>query len=539
MNARTAPHSLEAEQSVLGAIMLDNAVAARTGNLAPLDFFVQGHAEIYNAAMKLIAAGTAVDVVTLSDELKRRKQLDNVGGDAYLGALVENVPTAANVTHYAQIVHEHALRRRLAATADEISTAALTPNGRSVLDVFAAARQRIDALAIRYVNPAIELVRADAIRPERIEWLWDGYIARGILHLIAGAPGTGKTTLALAIAATVSRGGCWPDGSRTTQGNVLIWSGEDAAANTLVPRLIAMGAEMSRVHIVSSVSDSTGERRCFDPAQDFPELVLAAGRLPGLRLMIVDPIASVVAGDSHHNSETRRGLQPVVEFAERVRCAIQGVTHFAKASSGRDPIERVIGSIAFAAVARIIMATARLPEDQGGGRVFARAKSNVGPDGGGFRYELRQGELEGEYRGIVASRIEWGVPIDGTAREILAQAETDTDPSEQTERAEAAEWLKALLAEAGGSMAKVDVVRAATRAGYKERTIQRARTTAGVIVDITGFGSQKRSVWQLASSIVPPTVSIVPTADAGMNGTHGGMNGGAAAGNGGSEAEVF
>src|SRR5262249_5420302 len=155
----------------------------------------------------------------------------------------------------------------------------------------------------------------DTIKPEAHEWLWNGYLAAGVLHLIAGAPGTGKTTLALACAATISSGGRWPDGTRATPGDVLIWSREDAAASTLVPRLIAMHADMSRVHIVRSVN-AGGEKRWFDPARDFPALALAAARIPALRLMIVDPIVSAVAGDSHKNSETRRGLQPLVEFAE-------------------------------------------------------------------------------------------------------------------------------------------------------------------------------------------------------------------------------
>jgi putative DNA primase/helicase len=288
------------------------------------------------------------------------------------------------------------------------------------------------------------------------------------------------------------------------------------------------------VHIVRSVN-ADGERRWFDPARDFPALVQAAARLPELRLMIVDPIVSAIAGDSHKNSETRRGLQPLVEFAERVGCALYGVTHFSKASSARDPIERVTGSIAFAAVARIIMATAKLPEAEGGGRVFVRSKSNIGPDGGGFRYDLRQGELEGEYSDIIASRVEWGGTIEGTAREILATAEADTDPSERNERAEAAEWLRAALVEAGGEMLKADVIRAADRAGYKERTVHRARSAAGACAVVTGFGKDKRSVWRLVEGpSVPSNHAIHATQNVGTNGTNGGMDAGLAR-----DTEVF
>ncbi len=410
------------------------------------------------------------------------------------------------------------------ATLADLEALRRSPARTAAADVSAPSALAPSATAADSSGTVVEVARADTIAPEAVEWLWGGYIALGMPHLIAGAPGTGKTTLALAFAATISSGGRWPDGTRAIAGDVLIWSGEDSAANTLVPRLIAMRADMSRVHIVRGVS-ADGERRWFDPAKDFPALTLAAARLPRLRLMIVDPIVSAVPGDSHKNSETRRGLQPLVEFAERVGCALYGVTHFSKASSARDPIERVTGSIAFAAVPRIIMATAKLPEDQGGGRVLVRCKSNIGPDGGGFRYELRQGELDGAHRGIVASRVEWGAPIEGTAREILATAETDTDPSERNERTEAADWLKATLAEAGGEMLKAEVIRAAERAGYKERTMHRARIVAGVRAVVSGFGAGKRSVWRLdGSASVPPIMPIMPPQNVGTNGTNGGMD---------------
>src|SRR4030095_3261387 len=85
--------------------------------------------------------------------------------------------------------------------------------------------------------------RADTIKPEAVTWLWDGFLAGGKLNIVAGAPGTGKTTLALAIAATLTIGGRWPDGTRAAIGDVLIWSGEDSPGDTLVPRLIATGAD--------------------------------------------------------------------------------------------------------------------------------------------------------------------------------------------------------------------------------------------------------------------------------------------------------
>ena len=231
-----------------------------------------------------------------------------------------------------------------------------------------------------------------AIPPENVEWCWNGWLAKGKLNLLGGAPGTGKTTIALRMAATITTGGKWPDGSKCQAGNAIIWSGEDEAADTLVPRLMAMGANMDRVFFVEGVDDR-GEDRAFDPAQDIPSLEAAIKEAGGAAFIVVDPIVSAVAADSHKNGETRRALQPLVELASKCRAALLGITHFSKGTSGREPLERITGSVAFGALPRVVMIAAketRSGRDASPRRIFARAKANNGPDDGGFSYTLRQ-----------------------------------------------------------------------------------------------------------------------------------------------------
>jgi putative DNA primase/helicase len=383
------------------------------------------------------------------------------------------------------------------------------------------------------------LIRGDTIKPEAVDWCWPDYIAAGKVHILAGAAGTGKTTLALTMAATITTGGRWPDGTRAPDGDVLIWSGEDTPADTLVPRLLAAGADMARIHFVGPVLQA-GEAVPFDPAQHFPELALAASRLPELRLMIVDPIVSAVSGDSHKNAEVRRSLQPLVDFAERVGCALLGITHFTKFTQGKEPLERLVGSLGFGAVARVVLGTAKLKVEDGGGRVLVRVKNNLGPDGGGFKYELRQVELTGEHSGIVASRVEWCEAVDGAAREILASAEADGVSQDRPARTEAAEWLRGRIADAGGEMDRRDVMVDAGRAGFAERTVDRARPDAGVSAHPTGFGKDKRSLWRIDDATIPPipprvgangqgsnpaTIPpIAPSATSGGNGANDGGN---------------
>ena len=116
------------------------------------------------------------------------------------------------------------------------------------------------------------LTCAASLTPEPVAWLWRDWLALGKFHVLAGAPGQGKTTIALSFAATVSSGGRWPDGTHCAAGNVLMWSGEDDPADTLLPRLVAMGADRNRVYFVSGYREGN-EVLPFDPARDMSQLM--------------------------------------------------------------------------------------------------------------------------------------------------------------------------------------------------------------------------------------------------------------------------
>src|ERR1051325_4084244 len=112
-----------------------------------------------------------------------------------------------------------------------------------------------------------DLVSAAKVKPEPVRWLWPDWLSLGKLQLLAGSPGTGKTTIAVSLAATVTCGAAWPDGGRSEPGDVLIWSGEDGMADTLVPRFLAAGGNRRRLHFVGDVNES-GQSRPFNPATD-------------------------------------------------------------------------------------------------------------------------------------------------------------------------------------------------------------------------------------------------------------------------------
>lgn len=334
----------------------------------------------------------------------------------------------------------------------------------------------------------LSLICGEAVGMEPIDWLWNGWIAKGKLHILAGAAGTGKTTIAMNLAAAITNGGYFPDQSQAPIGDAVIWSGEDDPGDTLAPRLSAAGANMKRIHFVGSVSAIDGNRP-FDPAHDIPLLVTT---LESLRpaLLIVDPIVSAVSTDSNKNAETRRALQPLVDLATRLGTAILGISHFSKGTQGRNPTERVTGSLAFGALARVVMAAAKLEGETEKGRIFCRSKSNIGPDDGGFRYDLEQKAVPGR-PDIVASYVVWGDVVAGAARELLAEAETPNGAGGEREAAK--DFLATELEE--GPVAVNSLKTMAEQAGLSWRTVKRAKHDLCILAEKTGM--DKGWQWRL------------------------------------------
>lgn len=388
-----------------------------------------------------------------------------------------------------------------------------TERGQSFLDQLAEQRRgRIAPLgsteshangatvALPYPASEVAMLRGCDLKPEAINWIWPGWLAAGKLHVLGGQPSTGKTTIGMMMAATITTGGNWPDGTHSPQGNVVIWSGEDDPADTLVPRLAQSGADLRRVYFVGDVMDGNG-KRAFDPARDMKPLADKLAEIGNVKLLIVDPIVSAIAGDSHKNAEVRRGLQPLVDLAGLMRCALVGITHFSKGTGGRDPVERITGSLAFGALARVVLVAARHQEEGEDGRtvrVLLRAKSNIGPDDGGFEYDLHQDELDG-HPGVVASVVRWGDPVEGAARELLAVADSTGDDGEGGMLGDAERFLSGLLAD--GPLPTKTIRADADGAGYSWATVRRAQKSLGIEPRREGgLGKSGLWVWALPSS---------------------------------------
>jgi hypothetical protein len=352
----------------------------------------------------------------------------------------------------------------------------------------------------------VNAVSASDIKPVAIRWLWPGWLAQGKLHILAGAGGTGKTTLLLSLIATITTAGRWPDGEPChVAGNVLIWSAEDDPSDTLVPRLIAAGADLSRVKIIQGRVNSRGESDPFDPSNDIGLLRETANEMGGVSLLMLDPVVSAVKGDMHKANDVRRGLQGVVDFAEQNLCAVVGISHFAKGGAGSSPADRVIGSQAFSALARTVLVAAKQQDSDA--RVLARAKSNIGTDEGGVSYTIEPCTIDD---GIETTHVAWGALIAGSAREILGDVEA-VDEERLDDSDDPAEALRRILS--SGPLTGKAAKGLMTNNGYTQKQIRNARERLSVVTARSGFGGDTVVSWSLpqAQGQFAPFPPVMPS----------------------------
>ena len=319
------------------------------------------------------------------------------------------------------------------------------------------------------------LIQASNVTPRPIKWIMKDWLAKNEFHILGGAGGTGKTTLALSIASIITNGGVFPNGERCfTSGNILIWSGEDTIERTLVPRLIASGADLTKCFFITEYSEYGGKKRAFNPITDFPKLDEEIIKICNVELLIVDPIVTSIKGRMNDANDVRKGLQPFLDFTDKHGCAVIGITHFGKGTQGRDITERIIGSQAFTAVARVVWATA---SNESGDRVLVHPKNNLGSVKGGFLYECEMTELPDE---IEASKIVWKGKIDGNAKDILGQYETMPEESQGDQNAlrEAMAFLNQILQ--FEDLPAKEVYKQAEDAGISKATIKRAKKLLGI-----------------------------------------------------------
>jgi putative DNA primase/helicase len=336
------------------------------------------------------------------------------------------------------------------------------------------------------VDGAPVLVCMADVDPREVSWLWEGRIPRGRLTLLVGRPGEGKSMASMDWAARVSTGRAWPDGSPCPVGSVVLVAAEDDPHDTIRPRLDAHDADASKVHLLKAVirlgSGGTTSEVAFTLA-DLTALEATLAQVPDCVLVIVDPVGSFIGGtvDANSDNKVRAVLAPLAALAERTGAAVLIVAHQRKGAAAHAD-DLVIGSRAFTGIARSVLHLLIDPNDDKR-RLLLPGKMNLAAPAAGLAFIV----------GGTPPRIEWEPdPVAMTADDVMA-AQAGMDRGGRTERDDAAEWLRDILAH--GPRSAADVLAESKAAGYSKTTINRAKKIAGVLTRKGGFDGGW--VWEL------------------------------------------
>jgi putative DNA primase/helicase len=229
----------------------------------------------------------------------------------------------------------------------------------------------------------LELMAASDVRMSAIEWVWPNRIAVGKLTLFAGLPDQGKSQLSCDIAAritTTTGDKDWPcREGKAPNGNVIVFSAEDDASDTLNPRLVAAGADLTRIKYVKMVKTET-DRRMFDLAADLEQLRAAIELIGNVVLVIFDPLNAYFGHgriDTFRGSDVRAVLGPMSDLAAELKVAILGLLHFNKKTDVTNVMLRISDSLAFVAAARAVYAV--VADDENQRKLLVRGKNNLAP----------------------------------------------------------------------------------------------------------------------------------------------------------------
>ena len=366
---KVPPHSVEAEQSVLGALMLNNEAWFNIADkIEARDFFRAAHQIIFEVMGELANDNQALDAVTISEALQSRGLIDKAGGNVYLAELVESVPGASNIVAYADIVREHSTFRQLIQTASNISDSAFLPEGRKAAELLDTAEQAVFQIAEgrlkedgpRHVVPLL----TDAVN--RIETLYrtrdpitglaTGYhdldrmtagLQNSDLVIVASRPSMGKTSLALNFAehAIMQEG----------EGTVLFFSLEQPAEQLILRMLSSLGhIDQTRMRtgelsdddwprFTSAVSQLKDRSLYIDdtPALSPNDIRTRARRVSreagGLKMIVVDYMQLMKSSEKHENraseiSEISRSLKAI---AKEMRCPLVALSQLNRSLENR------------------------------------------------------------------------------------------------------------------------------------------------------------------------------------------------------------
>lgn len=345
-------------------------------------------------------------------------------------------------------------------------------------------------------------VLASDVTPRRIKWIWHGVIAIGLPTSITGDAGVGKSLVAVDIAARASTGAAFPTyikPSTAHKGHVFYITKELDPELILVPRLIAAGADRSRISIIPSVMRQDGTVEMFDVTRHLPDVIKLAKTFPDLILIVIDPIASFLPGSINPNQQTevRQAMDKISDMAAELGVACLVVMHFNKTTGGK-AINKTSGSVQFSAAVKMSWSVVHREEDPSDVRVMAPQKTNISAGDKSMSFRVVPVELpDSQGEAIETVKIVYdGVLIDEPPESIISPPLTEGGINR------AVKFLKEKMAE-GGVMYAEEIFTEAEERGIPRWNVKGARHKLGLKAGKEGkFGSGR---WYWYNSEEPDT----------------------------------
>jgi hypothetical protein len=299
-------------------------------------------------------------------------------------------------------------------------------------------------------KPELETTRASKFSVRAVRWFWPGRFALGKLGLVGGLPDKGKGLKSADIIARCTRGSEWPcNEGKAPLGSVIWFTAEDDIEDTVIPRLVAAGADLERVHIVGMANNPDGAPRMFNLATDLELLRQKIAEVGDVVLVIIDPMSAYVGVGKLNNSSTtdvRGMLAPLTKLAEETKISIIGIMHFNKKADVTNAMLRIADSLAYVAAARHVYVVVDDPENEKA-RLFVKAKNNLAPDKHALRFMVGTrmvGRDPDTNEEIWAPHVVWDTKhVEVTATEAMEAA--DGGGAKRAAQREAEEFLRSKL----------------------------------------------------------------------------------------------
>lgn len=364
------------------------------------------------------------------------------------------------------------------------------------------------------------------VPPTAVRWLWKGWLGLGCVSIFDGDSDVGKSTVTLSWASIVSNGRPWPatviNGktliSQHPPADVVLVGVEDDESHTVVPRLIAAGADRRRVHSLKRPVDAFCKPKPFTIPADIDWLRQAVIET-NTKLVVIDPITACLPDETKHgvDASIRRILMCLVTLAQETSCAIVLIRHFNK-SKGMSAIHRGGGSVAYAALARSVLTVAKLPEPDGNGATFAiaRAIGNLSkrPTTVGYRLDDApdMDELpKPEDDELKIAVVKWCGTVDMDADHLVGADVTFDSRKSAPARDSAMEAIRDMLD--NGPQKAEDVITTVTKSEQcAKNTVKAAAKALGVIKKkVYANGKVDHWTWELPPAIIKINASKGPT----------------------------